>query len=84
MHFRERMVPKMLEMLENVDPSYRGQKSLSGEISRFHRTKLEVLTIEFLGTRFFQVTFLGVVSDLFEVLSDLHLCDQWVTWKRLV
>ena len=34
--------------------------------------------------RFFQVTLLGVLSDLFRGLSDLHLGYQKVTWKKLV
>ena len=34
--------------------------------------------------RFFRVTFLRVLSDLFQGLSDIHLGNQKVTWKNLV
>ena len=40
---------------------------------------------ELLGTRFFPVTLLGILSDLFQGWKrDLHLGYQKVTWKKLV
>ena len=37
-----------------------------------------------MSSRFFRTYPFGGLSDLFRLLSDLHLGDQRVTWKKLV
>ena len=61
-----------------------GGKFQSGGASKHKEPEVKNSKFLKVCTRFFPVTLLCGLSDLFQGLSDLHLGDQKVTWKKLV